>query len=81
MAETRFQSSGMEQNFVATLAASVIAGTVTTAGIYTIRRFEAYVCDKPATAEYALGLVPLLGIGFHSFLDGVGLHQLYRQHG
>ena len=117
----------MEQNFVATLAASMVAGTVTTAGIYTIRRFEgwarqntayfacfaagvliavsflhivpksfamspqapsylfagylfmhlfnrfltAYVCDKPATAEYALGLVPLLGIGFHSFLDGV----------
>jgi len=117
----------MEQNFVATLAASLVAGTVTTAGIYTIRRFEgwarqntayfacfaagvliavsflhivpksfamspqapsylfagylfmhlfnrfltAYVCDKPATAEYALGLVPLLGIGFHSFLDGV----------
>jgi zinc transporter ZupT len=117
----------MEQNFVATLAASLAAGTVTTAGIYTIRRFEAwarenttyfacfaagvliavsflhivpksftmspqapsylfagylfmhlfnrfltaYVCDKPATAEYALGLIPMLGIGFHSFLDGV----------
>ena len=30
-----------------------------------------YVCDKPQTADYALGLVPLLGIGFHSFLDGV----------
>lgn len=117
----------MEQNFIATLAASLIAGTVTTAGILAIRRFEAWakenttyfacfaagvliavsflhivpksfamspqapiwlfagyllmhlfnrfltahVCDKPATAEYALGLVPLLGIGFHSFLDGV----------
>ncbi len=31
----------------------------------------AYVCDKPQMANYALGLVPLLGIGFHSFLDGV----------
>lgn len=31
----------------------------------------AHVCDKPETSEYALGLVPLLGIGFHSFLDGV----------
>jgi zinc and cadmium transporter len=117
----------MEQNFFITLATSLVAATVTTAGIYTIRRFEvwarqnttyfacfaagvliavsflhivpksfvmspqapsylfagyllmhlfnrfltAYVCDKPATAEYALGLVPLLGIGFHSFLDGV----------
>jgi zinc and cadmium transporter len=117
----------MDQNFFATLAASLTAGAVTTTGIYTIRRFEAWarqnttyfacfaagvliavsflhivprsfamspqapswlfagyllmhlfnrfitahVCDKPATAEYALGLVPLLGIGFHSFLDGV----------
>jgi zinc and cadmium transporter len=117
----------MDQNFFATLAASLIAGTVTTAGIYTIRRFgawarqnttyfacfaagvliavsflhivpksfamnpqapswlfagyllmhlfnrfiTAHVCDKPATADYALGLVPLVGIGFHSFLDGV----------
>ncbi len=37
-----------------------------------INRFiGAYVCDKPQTADYALGLVPLFGIGFHSFLDGV----------
>jgi zinc and cadmium transporter len=34
------------------------------------RFLTAYVCDKPGTAEYALGLVPLIGIGFHSFLDG-----------
>jgi zinc and cadmium transporter len=117
----------MAQNFFITMAASLVAAAVTTAGIYTIRRFEvwarqnttyfacfaagvliavsflhivpksfamspqapsclfagyllmhlfnrfltAYVCDKPATANYALGLVPLLGIGFHSFLDGV----------
>jgi zinc transporter ZupT len=31
----------------------------------------AYVCDKPEAAEYALGIVPLIGIAFHSFLDGV----------
>lgn len=35
------------------------------------RFLTAYVCDKPGTADYALGLVPLLGIGFHSLLDGV----------
>jgi zinc transporter ZupT len=29
------------------------------------------VCDKPETADYALGLVRLIGIGFHSFLDGI----------
>lgn len=40
--------------------------------MYLLNRFlTAYVCDKPQTSDYALGLVPLLGIGFHSFLDGV----------
>lgn len=32
------------------------------------RFITAYVCDK--NPEFAIGLVPLLGIGFHSFLDG-----------
>jgi zinc transporter ZupT len=35
------------------------------------RFLTAYVCDKPETSNYALGLVPLVGIGVHSFLDGV----------
>jgi zinc transporter ZupT len=35
------------------------------------RFITAYVCDKPSTLNYAIGLVPLVGIGFHSFLDGV----------
>jgi len=35
------------------------------------RFLTAYVCDKPGTPDYALGLVPLVGIGLHSFLDGV----------
>jgi zinc transporter ZupT len=117
----------VEQSFEVAIAASLIAGAVTTSGILTIRRYEAwarqnttyfacfaagvliavsflhivpksfamqerapaylfagyllmhvfnrfltaYVCDKPQTAEYALGLVPLLGIGFHSLIDGV----------
>ena len=33
------------------------------------RFITAYVCDK--NPDFAIGLVPLLGIGFHSFLDGV----------
>ena len=33
------------------------------------RFVTAYVCDK--NPEFAIGLVPLFGIGFHSFLDGV----------
>lgn len=117
----------MGHNFWIAFSVSVVAGVVTTSGIFAIRRFEvwarhnityfacfaagvliavsflhiiptsfamssqappclfagylfmlvfnrfltAYVCDKPETAEYALGLVPLAGIGFHSFLDGV----------
>jgi zinc transporter ZupT len=40
--------------------------------MHVFNRFvTAYVCDKPETTEYALGLIPLIGIGFHSFLDGV----------
>lgn len=40
--------------------------------MHVLNRFlTVYVCDKPETADYAIGLVPLLGIGFHSFLDGV----------
>jgi zinc transporter ZupT len=35
------------------------------------RFLSVYVCDKPETAQYAIGLVPLIAIGFHSFLDGV----------
>jgi len=33
------------------------------------RFITAHVCDR--NPEYAIGLVPLLGIGFHSFLDGI----------
>ena len=40
--------------------------------MHVLNRFlTAYVCDKPKTADYAIGLVPMLGIGFHSFIDGV----------
>lgn len=117
----------MEHDFWMAFAASLVAGAVTTGGIFVIRRFESWardnatyfacfaagvliavsflhivprsfamnpqapvylfagylfmhvfnrfvtaqVCDRPARADYALGVVPLLGIGFHSFLDGV----------
>lgn len=115
----------MIDQFSITLTASLLAGLVTTIGIYVIRHFEAwggknttyfscfaagvlisvsflhiipksfdmnehapwyllggylalhlfnrfitaYVCDK--TPESAIGLIPMLGIGFHSFIDGV----------
>lgn len=35
------------------------------------RFLTAYVCDRPATSRYVLGLVPLAGIAVHSFVDGV----------
>jgi zinc and cadmium transporter len=40
--------------------------------MYLFNRFvTAFVCDRPATKDYALGLVPMLGIGLHSFIDGI----------
>jgi zinc and cadmium transporter len=35
------------------------------------RFITAFVCDRPATKDYALGIVPMLGIGVHSFIDGI----------
>ena len=34
------------------------------------RFITAFVCDKSTMSHYAIGLIPLLGIGFHSFIDG-----------
>lgn len=118
----------MENTFWTALATSSTAAIVTSAGIYTIRRFSdwgrrnityfmcfaagvlisasflhiipksfsmnpnasiyllsgffglhlfnrfvtAFVCDKDTEkAEYAIGIVPMIGIGFHSFIDGI----------
>jgi zinc transporter ZupT len=39
--------------------------------LYSVNRFlNAYVCDTPERTGYAFGLVPMLGIGLHSFIDG-----------
>lgn len=34
------------------------------------RFISAFVCDKSKDEDYAIGLIPMLGIGFHSFIDG-----------
>ena len=34
------------------------------------RFVTAQVCDKPTSADYAVGLVAMIGIGFHSLVDG-----------
>jgi zinc and cadmium transporter len=40
-------------------------------GVHLFNRFiNAFVCDKRPDAHYGIGLVPMLGIGFHSFIDG-----------
>jgi zinc transporter ZupT len=35
------------------------------------RFVTAFVCDRPATRDYAIGLVPMMGIAVHSFIDGI----------
>lgn len=41
-------------------------------GLHFFNKFiTAFVCEKdPNKAEYGIGIVPTLGIGFHSFIDG-----------
>lgn len=41
-------------------------------GMHLFNRFlTAFVCEKdPDKREYAIGIVPMIGIGFHSFIDG-----------
>lgn len=41
-------------------------------GMHVLNRFlTAFVCERDAAKkDYALGVLPMLGIGFHSFIDG-----------
>jgi zinc transporter ZupT len=41
-------------------------------GLHLFNRFlTAFVCEKdPDKKDYAIGIMPMLGIGFHSFIDG-----------
>lgn len=41
-------------------------------GMHVFNRFlTAFVCEKdPEKKDYAIGVLPMLGIGFHSFIDG-----------
>jgi len=41
-------------------------------GIYLSNRLvRLYVCHEYECTDYAMGIIPMLGIGFHSFIDGV----------
>ena len=47
----------------------LLAGYV---GLYLFNRFlTAFVCDESSCADLTIGLIPLIGIGLHSFIDGV----------
>jgi ZIP family zinc transporter/zinc and cadmium transporter len=35
------------------------------------RFITAFVCERSPDSSYGIGLIPMLGIGFHSFIDGV----------
>jgi zinc and cadmium transporter len=40
--------------------------------LHLFNRFvTAFVCERRPDAQYGIGLIPMLGIGFHSFIDGV----------
>jgi len=35
------------------------------------RLLHLYICHEMECTDYAMGLIPMLGIGFHSFIDGL----------
>lgn len=40
--------------------------------LHLFNRFvTAFVCERQPDSQYSIGLVPMLGIGLHSFIDGV----------
>jgi ZIP family zinc transporter/zinc and cadmium transporter len=40
--------------------------------LHLLNRFiTAFVCERSPDSAYGIGLTPMLGIGFHSFIDGV----------
>lgn len=41
-------------------------------GLHMLNRFlRLYICNDYASEAYALGVIPMVGIGFHSFIDGI----------
>ncbi len=41
-------------------------------GLYMFNRFlNLYICQEYQCETYATGIIPIVGIGFHSFIDGV----------
>jgi len=41
-------------------------------GLYLFNRFlKTYICHEHSRSAYSVGIIPMVGIGFHSLLDGV----------
>jgi zinc and cadmium transporter len=41
-------------------------------GLYVLNRFlTAFVCNERDCADLSIGIIPMLGIGLHSFIDGI----------
>lgn len=41
-------------------------------GLHLFNRFvTAFICEKSPDGQFGIGVVPMLGIGFHSFIDGI----------
>ena len=41
-------------------------------GFFLINRFlKIFLCDKSKEKDYVFGIIPMLGIGLHSFIDGI----------
>ena len=40
--------------------------------LYAVNRYmNSYVCDERECEDLSIGIIPMLGIGFHSFIDGI----------
>ncbi len=57
-------------------AALLLAGF---AGMHLLHRFLcAFVCERHPVIEPGIGVIPVLGIGFHSFIDGIVYAVTYQ---
>ena len=64
----RFGLSGAKSTF---LVIERLTGRNNAVDVTFYDAINAFVCDKNSDEQHGIGLVPMLGIGFHSFIDGV----------
>jgi zinc and cadmium transporter len=59
----------LTSTFAAVMFASLLAGFL--AIHLSNRLLNLYLCHDDERADYAVGIIPMIGIGLHSFIDGV----------